>query len=239
MCKNYDPSGDMEELTFTRKIFYTVWNSLVRGWYHERKRNLISQECFGEWMEKSLENFDTIFGKLDEGKFFSISKAEVKKAADDSIDFFYKNAEVCGFYRVVSDQMNWCTNNVGTCIYQDDIVNRLTQNATPIMTKGLDLFELIASEEDNCLNDTETLDMVDRIMTDIVSLCSSFFGFNDKWNQSKALGEWNLEKLNQDLNKAIDAYDEKHPYEVEKTPSWTQDSWTNGYGMNMLDMKMF
>ena len=42
VCPNYDASGDMEDFTMIRKIYYTIWNSSVRGFYRSARKNPVS-----------------------------------------------------------------------------------------------------------------------------------------------------------------------------------------------------
>ena len=36
-CPNYDKSGDLEDFVMIRKIYYTIWNSMVKGFYKSAK----------------------------------------------------------------------------------------------------------------------------------------------------------------------------------------------------------
>lgn len=112
-----------------------------------------------------------------QNKIFEITAPKVKQIADDGVDFFYKNAEKCGIYRFTNDQFNWCSDNVGVCMFQEDFMNRMVQSATPLMSKGLDLGNLLFTDDSQCLNDTQNLELIDRIISDLASVASSFLGF--------------------------------------------------------------
>ena len=183
-CSGYDKSGDLADSVFMRKIYYTIWNSIVKGWYHSQRKNTVSTECLGDWMDASMKNADDLLELVAENKFFEISAPKVKQVVDDGVDFFFKNAEKCGVYRFTSDQFTWCSDNVGTCMFQEDFMTRLVDNATPLMSKVLDLGTIIMGDESTCLNDTQNLELIDRIITDFASIASSFIGFQGTWGQS-------------------------------------------------------
>lgn len=165
-------------------------------------------------MDESLDNMNEVFDLLDQGSIFEITAPKVKKIADDMVDFFYKNAEKCEVYRFTQDQFSWCADNVGVCLYQDDFMNRMVENATPLMSKALDLGTLMMSDETTCLNDTQNLDLIDRIVTDVASIASSFVGFEGKWGQS-VIGNQTFEEMQSAVDLAQIKYDKEHQ-KIEK-----------------------
>jgi len=177
-----------------RKLYYTLWNSVVKGWYHSQRKNTVSTECMGEWMDASFENMDNLVSLLAENKIFEITAPKVKKVADDAVDFFYKNADKCGVYRFTEDQFTWCSDNIGVCMFQEDFMSRMVESATPLMSKALDFGTLLMGDETTCLNDTQNLELIDRIVTDLASIASSFVGFHGKWGQSE-LGNGTFEDM--------------------------------------------
>ena len=209
-CEGYDKSGDLKDTEFIRKLYYTMWNATVKGWYHSQRRNTVNIECMGSWMDESFANMNEVMDLLDQNRIFEITAPKVKKIADDSIDFFYKNAEKCEIYRFTNDQYNWCANNVGVCLYQDDFINRMIQSATPLMSKALDLGTLMMSDETTCLNDSQNLELIDRIITDFASIASSFVGFEGKWGQS-AVPNQTFEEMQKAVDDAQATYEKEHP----------------------------
>ena len=79
-------------------------------------------------------------------------------------------------------------------MFQEDFMNRLVQSATPLMSKSLDLGNLLFTDDSQCLNDTQNLELIDRIVSDLASIASSFFGFQGKWGQSE-LGDATLDDM--------------------------------------------
>ena len=224
-CEGYDKSGDLKDSVFVRKLYYTIWNSVVKGWYHSQRKNTVNVECMGDWMDQPMQNMNEVMDLLDQNKIFEITAPKVKAIADDFVDFFYKNASKCEVYRFTSDQFDWCSNNVGVCMYQEDFMNRMVQSATPLMSKTLDLANLMMSDETTCLNDTQNLELIDRIVTDIASIASSFIGFQGKWGQS-TLGNETMDDMQATLDKAMAKYSKEH-----EKPTHHKDGQMTGVGL--------
>ena len=116
ICPGYDKSGDMDDFKMIRQIFYTIWNSSVRGFYRSARKNPVSQECVGDWMDTLKVDIETVINLLDAGKFAEISADKLKNIATGVIDVFYKNWEVCGVQETIQDGFEWCTEEVETCM---------------------------------------------------------------------------------------------------------------------------
>jgi hypothetical protein len=50
-----------------RQIYYTIWNSSVRGFYRSARKNPVSKECIGEWMDTLKVDIENVVGLLDNG----------------------------------------------------------------------------------------------------------------------------------------------------------------------------
>ena len=98
-------------------MYYTLWNSAVKGLYRTARKNPVSEECFGDWFETIITDMISVFSLVDEGKFGEITADKVKKIPNGAIDIFYKNWEVCGIQEAIQDGFEWCTEEVESCIY--------------------------------------------------------------------------------------------------------------------------
>ena len=125
VCPNYDKSGDMEDFKMIRQIYYTIWNSSVRGFYRSARKNPVSKECVGDWMDTLKVEIEGVLDLLDAGKFGEITADKLKNIATGIIDVFYKNWEVCGVQETIQDGFEWCTEEVETCMYQENIMDRM------------------------------------------------------------------------------------------------------------------
>jgi len=94
-------------------------------------------------MDDGMKNIDTIFN--DTTTTFPTSD-QLKQVFDFAIDIVYKNADKCQLYQVVSQSMMWCTENVGLCVYNENIMSRLQAAAPLMLMKGMEIFNIIRSD---------------------------------------------------------------------------------------------
>ena len=113
----------------------------------------MSEECFGDWFETTITDMISVFSLVDKGKFAEITADKVKKIPNGAIDIFYKNWKVCGVQEAIQDGFEWCTEEVESCIYQENFMERMTQAATPLIAKTVDLISIVHTGA-HCLNDT-------------------------------------------------------------------------------------
>ena len=86
----------------------------------------------------------------------------------------------------------------------------MAENATPLLFKGYDLYKLL-TDEAVCLNDTQNLQLVERILVDGSTIIGSLAGFEGKFNTLRSGEEIkSLDQMNEDLDKAIAEYEEQH-----------------------------
>ena len=116
-CPNYDKSGDLEDFVMIRKVYYTIWNSFVRGFYQTARKNPVDEKCMGSWMDSLKDDIVALLNLIDEGKFGDIHSGHLKRISSGVIDVFYKNYEYCNVYAPVQDTFEWCASDVGTCNY--------------------------------------------------------------------------------------------------------------------------
>jgi hypothetical protein len=192
-----------------RQIYYTIWNSSVKGFYRSARKNPVSKECVGEWMDTLKVDIENVVELLNNGKFGEISADKLKNISNGVIDVFYKNWEVCGVQEVIQDGFEWCTEEVETCMYQKNITERIIQGATPLLTKGFDLYNVLMGDN-VCLNDTQNLALIERIIVDVATILGSIVGFERKFGYLKKDEIKSLDTLGTGLQDAVDAYAAKH-----------------------------
>jgi len=181
-----------------RKIYYTIWNSSVRGFYRSARKNPVSQECVGEWMDTLKVDIESVIDLLNDGKFGEITADKLKNIAAGIIDVFYKNWEVCGVQETIQDGFEWCTEEVETCMYQENIMERMIQGATPLLTKTFDLYTVL-NAENVCLNDTQNLTLIGRVLEDLATILGSIVGFERKFGYLKKDEIKSVDKLGSEL----------------------------------------
>jgi len=68
--------------------------------------------------------------------------------------------------------------------------------------------------ENNCLNDTQNIALIDRIIVDLTTILGSIVGFERKFAYLKKDQIKSIETLGNELQAASDAYDKKHADDV-------------------------
>ena len=76
-------------------------------------------------MDTLKVDIEKVIDLLDNGKFSEITADKLKNIATGIIDVFYKNWEVCGVQETIQDGFEWCTEEVETCMYQENIMERM------------------------------------------------------------------------------------------------------------------
>ena len=71
-----------------------MWNGFIRGLYREHYVDLVSQDCFGDWIEKNLTHLDDIAGRVF-SMTWDITYDEAQEAAHDAVNLMYKNFQFC------------------------------------------------------------------------------------------------------------------------------------------------
>ena len=160
-------------------------------------------------MDTLKVDIESVIDLLNDGKFGEISAAKLKNITAGIIDVFYKNWEVCGVQETIQDGFEWCTEEVGTCIYQENIMERMIQGATPLLTKTFDLYNVLMAEN-TCLNDTQNLALIERIIVDLTTIIGSIVGFERKFGYLKKDEIKSLNQLGSELQDAQDSYAAKH-----------------------------
>jgi hypothetical protein len=88
-------------------------------------------------------------------------------------------------------------------------MERMIQGATPLLTKGFDLYNVLMADN-VCLNDTQNLALIERIIVDLTTILGSIVGFERKFGYLKKNEIKSFDKLGNDLQNAVDAYAAKH-----------------------------
>mmetsp|Transcript_7449 Transcript_7449/g.11634 ORF Transcript_7449/g.11634 Transcript_7449/m.11634 type:complete len:326 (-) Transcript_7449:103-1080(-) len=199
-----DTLGDWE---YTRLQMQGAMQASFRGMYHSRKE-IVSDECFGEWMNDYVDDFTTAFDALQEDPF-SISITDAKKYGSRMLDAIYKNADACQLTRLNDESNKWCMDNLGICAGDDfDWFSNVMEYGVPLAGEAFDLFKLVFWENDACYTDKEYIDEINRSVEDVTSIISYIFGFNVKWNPDAQ-----IEHITQgQLDDAIENYwDQQEP----------------------------
>jgi hypothetical protein len=180
---NLKPEDRMSDTIFYREMIQGIYNSAVKGLYHETSERPISEDCFGDWIDVELSKVED-FGSSIIDDFWTFKLQDAKDAADLMINAHYKNAEACQFQRIADDKKNWCLDNAEKCVGLSSLFENLYGNAPSLISRGMDIYDLMM-EDDVCYSDSELISEVERGTFDVSSIISTVWGFDLKWDQTR------------------------------------------------------
>ena len=195
---HFDESENMTTYEFAKKMHYTVINSFARGWYGDSRQNLISDQCFGSWMNNEYDDIHYVINEFKEGNFF-LKRDDVLKAGDAVIDHLWKNGHECEFYRMAYDYYDWCYNNMEICYFKKGFMERMQDNTLNIIGTAFEMTNLWM-KDDTCYNDTELLGELDKVVETVGKLKRIFHGFEGKWDHEREIPELTIKDMFHNLH---------------------------------------
>jgi len=205
--------GKLTDLQFTKKFYFALWNSMVKGWYRTTSNSIVGEECMGSWMDEGMKNLDNMLNESTKSSF--PTAAELKSTFDFGVDVVYKNNEKCNVYKVMSESMIWCSGNVGTCMYGEGFMKRLTGNSLPIMMKAREIFMMLMDTE-AFKNDQDSIDKMGKFVEDISYITSTLIGFEGKIHSEPS--DLTIDQLQINIDNAVKVYQKAHPKPVYHAP---------------------
>lgn len=137
-CPKKDMLDPMEEL---RLFGMTGSKAFISGLY-QADANVVSDECFGEWMKGTWSEIDTFNNKFGDDPF-GIPTQDYMKYATNWMELVTKNADKCQWKKITDDLQNWCLDNKETCLLGKGLEKRIWDNATGIATALADIFKMM------------------------------------------------------------------------------------------------
>ena len=88
--------------------------------------------------------------------------------------------------------------------------------------------------ENNCLNDSQNISLIDRVIVDLTTILGSIIGFERKFGSLKKEEIKSIDTLGSELQAALDAYTAKHA-DDEPVPNVFSDYGVDldGFASNM------
>ena len=85
----------MSDFKFYSKLIYSTYNGFVRGLYREHQRNVINENCLGEWATKNLTYLEKVMEKINDLEILDIPYEDAIEAAKDAVNLIYRNRDAC------------------------------------------------------------------------------------------------------------------------------------------------
>ena len=183
--KHYKKEDQLDDMEMMRQMYYSMYNGLVKGMFHDQRKHPVSEKCLGTWMQGSFDNAYKMVDHFADGNWHLLSRNLAIDTMTDMVNLFYKNVDYCEFEAIPATYQAWCLNNMEACSMEPDVFGNLQTNAIPLMSKGLDIFNFMMS--DDLMSDKDSVKAIERVTEDVTSIAASIIGFEGKWDSSAKL----------------------------------------------------
>jgi hypothetical protein len=178
-----NPEDRIPDSIFYREMIQGMYNSSVKGLYHEDSTRPISKDCFGDWIDVEINKLDDIKNKFMDD-FWSVGLTDAQFASDTIVNAWYKNMDICEFERIEDDKKNWCVAHAETCKGFGGLIDNIWESSPALFSRAADLYDLM-NTDDVCYSDSEIISEVERATEDVCSIVSTVFGWDLKWDQTR------------------------------------------------------
>jgi len=180
-CANAQDS-EMTKMHELRLVAQASIKSWSQGYYQE-SGDVVSDECFGEWMHDSFSKIKD-FVKMWKEDPLAVPLEEYYAISREVVDLLVKNKDTCQINKQVNDFNAWCTDNEETCLLGEGLEQRIVENSVDIASTVLDIFHIL-EKDDTCYTAKEQLDEYSRFIKDFGELHAATSGFDLKWDQTQ------------------------------------------------------
>jgi len=219
-CPELAGQDELAANVFMREHMKTIMNSFWKGWYQDSREDLLDEQCLSDWMDPKTEFMGEIAMTLKKDGVFAVTQDQFRESVNDLMDVAYTNYNSCKPYNFIYDKYNWCSNNIGTCVFHEGILDRLQANSMLLASKGIELATTFM-QPTQCLTDQESLKRTATILEDVGALFSTVVGFEGHYDTDEVVPELSCKEMHEDMKTKIDAYKKEHGMEEEpKHEGW-------------------
>ena len=86
-----------------RITYYTVWNSMVKGFYDLEDEHPIDQQCLGEWMQPDIDFLVELYNEELYYGLTTVSYERSMEAAMKTVNLIYNSDYQCQYENIVMD----------------------------------------------------------------------------------------------------------------------------------------
>lgn len=109
-----DPKDILDPMDELRLFGKAGSKAFMSGLY-QADANVVSDECFGDWMKGTWSEIDSFNDKFFEDPF-GVPTMEYMTYATNWMTLVTKNADKCQWKKITDDLQNWCLDNKETCL---------------------------------------------------------------------------------------------------------------------------
>ena len=176
ICPHLKPEDKLDDFTYSRKMLRTIYESALRGWFHDQRALQLDEKCFGDWMETKKSEIMVVFDKLNAGDIWGLKKKEVEASLMAGVDTFYTNLDHCSPYLFAYDTYRWCMNDPITCNYQDGVLDRLVGHGFPLVNDVIQMVNEL-NKDTQCMPDQDQIEIVGNVIYTMSDFMSTIIGF--------------------------------------------------------------
>lgn len=168
----------IDDLMFMDKMFYDGYNGFVRGLYREHTTKVVSEECFGPWIQANLTHLNGVM-ELMMYNLTLPAYEDASQAAQEVVNLMYSNYNYCEVQHILDDVYAFCPDGY-SCLSNEALIANLKKNGMNLGMKVYELFQLLLTSE--MITDEEILEMMDKIGETYGYIFSYLFDFNVRFN---------------------------------------------------------
>ena len=183
---SYNQTEIMSEFKFMSKLIYSTYNGFVRGLYREHQRNVINENCLGEWATKNLTYLEKVWEKVNDFEILDIPYEDAIEAAKDAVNLIYRNRDACDVQHIVKDLVNFCPDE--DCLDNIEVVKNVKANLLVLIAKVEPVFDYFFNPESlDAASDEEVIRMGDTFGDAYGTVISYVLGFDKRYLAPKML----------------------------------------------------
>lgn len=180
-CPHKEETHKMPKYTLARQIHRTAFTSIIKGWFHDSRTNVLDDKCFGDWMEPAHKTMHDVAHKVMTGDIWNLTEQEFRDSSDGLWDHLFRNFEYCGIYRFAYDNYSWCMDNIETCAYHTGIADRVMDNSIGLAMNTFDIVRTY-NQIHHCDSEEKMLSDVGLIVEKVIHNMSTIKGFKGTWD---------------------------------------------------------
>ena len=88
---------NLTDAVFIQRFTKDFFNGFIKGLYHQTKREVVDEDCFGDWMFDNVNDIYDFGLAINDKDWSVISYDSVSGLAQEGVDLMFMNQDACRF----------------------------------------------------------------------------------------------------------------------------------------------
>ena len=182
-----------------REAHKMLFSSVVKGWFHDSRTNVIDDMCWGDWMETKPHYMTEVAHKVRKGDIWNLTEQDFRNASDSLWENIFKNFEYCGIYRFAYDNYSWCMDNIETCVYHTGMADRVMDNAIGLAMNAFEVVSTVRQMDHHCDPEEKILSDIGLVIEKVVGNMSTIKGFKGNWDPKSSYEKLSFHEMHMNI----------------------------------------